>query len=79
MGLFKSSRLESFHKLQFHPWLKRSYEKLVPAEVQIIEDFIREHDQLSRADFELKVNRMFIDKPRPKHWKQIMELLTIAN
>lgn len=58
---------------------KKIFSKLTPVEEMIAEKFIVDNESLSKADFEFRVNRMFLDRPKTKHWKEIMELLTCSN
>lgn len=74
------TRAEKFRALAAHGWLKSVFKKLTAEERQIAEDFIRENDALDKGAFELRINRMFLDRlEKPKHWKEILELLTCAN
>jgi hypothetical protein len=55
---------------------------LRPAEKALMHEFLMKNDSLDKGRFEHAVNRMFLDMPddgRPKHWKEILELLTCAN
>lgn len=72
------SRLDNFLSLKDHAWLKKSYLKLSGDDLDLAKSFILENDHLDRASFEMAVNRMFLDKPKPKSWKYILELLTIC-
>jgi hypothetical protein len=72
-------RLKIFEAYASHPWLYRSYKRLTPAERDLAHDFIRRNDHLAKGPFEFAVNRMFLDKPKPKHCNEILELLTCAN
>lgn len=75
-----SSRLKKFHSYAKHGWLSKSYAKLSASEREMAEQFIRENDAKSKGDFELAVNRMFIDRPnKPKNWTIILELLANSN
>lgn len=63
-----------------HAWLSRVYKKLKSADIEVALTFIRNNSQLNKSDFELKINRMFIDSAtRPKNYKEISELLSCAN
>jgi len=56
--------------------LKRVYSRLSAQEMTIAREFLARHAEASPGDFERAVNRMFMDKPKPKHFVAIMELLT---
>lgn len=73
------TRLELFKSYSKHPWLSRVYARLKLNEITLIEDFINENNLLNKHDFEIKINRMFIDKTKPKKWKEILELLICCN
>jgi hypothetical protein len=69
-----------FESLQNHPWLKKSWGKLKIAERDFARQFLNDHANLDRGQFEFKVNRMFLDQPiKPKNWTIISELLSNAN
>lgn len=53
--------------------------KFTNEDLAIIRNFINLYNHLDRAEFELTVNRMFIDKEKPKNYTGIMELLTVCN
>jgi hypothetical protein len=59
--------------------MHKAYKKLSPAELSLAEGFIKENEQLDRDEFATRVNRMFLDKEKPKHFPIIMELLTSCN
>ncbi len=70
------SRIEEFKKLQNHPWLKRSYEKLKENELKIALDFLEKTQNDNNDDFAFKAVRIFLNcENKPKHWKEIEELL----
>lgn len=73
------TRVEIFNKLAQHPWLGRVYDRLTMREREIAVTFIHEHDHLAKGEFEYAVNRMFLDRERPRRYKEILELLTCAN
>jgi hypothetical protein len=69
----------AFDNLAKHPWLGRVFSRLKDEDLAAARAFISANSELSKGDFELKINRMFIDRVRPKRYKEIMELLTCAN
>jgi len=42
-------------------------------------EFCRANAYDTKDEFEARVNRMFMDCPKPKRWKEILELLANAN
>ena len=73
------NRLENFRALAGHAWYGRIFTKLSAAHLALCEGFIKRNDHLSAAEWELAVNRMFLDAQKPKHWKEIVELLASSN
>jgi hypothetical protein len=74
-----SYRLEKFNSYAEHAWLNKAFKKLSKAERDIATDFIKTNDYLGKYDFELAINRMFIDKEKPKNFSIILELLACLN
>lgn len=79
LAIYLDMRLIKFFDLQTHAFAKRLYDKLTTADVELCVAFIKQHDALSQSEFELAVNRMFLDREKCKNWKIISELLSIAN
>jgi hypothetical protein len=76
----KMKRKDQFHSYKNHPWLCRVFKKLTKADVLFCETYLAENDHLTKDDFQLKVNRLFMDdRNPPKAWKEIKELLTCTN
>jgi len=74
------NRTDAFHSLATHPWLKKCHAKLTDDEKRLATDFITANDSLNKSQFEMAVNRMFIDqKNKPKRYAIILELLSCAN
>lgn len=74
------ARLAAFKAYEKHAWLGRVFRKLSPEEMQIAVGFFEKNAALSKGDFEYAVNRAFLDQvEKPKHYKEILELLTCAN
>lgn len=74
-----SQRLAQFRSYESHAWLKKVHSKLKAEDRRIAEEFIASHDGLDQGAFEMAVNRMFLDKPKPKRFGEILELLTCCN
>lgn len=73
------ARLNNLESLASDPWYKRLAKRLSNGDWALMRNFVSDNDTLDIGDFELKVNRMFIDREKPKQWKVIMEFLTVAN
>jgi len=72
-------RLEQFKSFSLHPMFRKIFTRLTPVEEMMAEKFIVDNESLNKANFEYAVNRMFLDRPKTKHWKEIMELLICSN
>jgi len=74
------SRLEHFRDLDRHAWFGRQMAKLKKGQREICEQFIAEHDHLDRGQFEMALNRWWVDRQdRPKNWSSLQELVMISN
>lgn len=73
------TRLEAFYALKSHAWLGRVYARLTEKELSLAVHFLRERERCSKGEVDQAVQRMFLDLPKPKHWKEIQELLSCAN
>lgn len=73
------SRIEKLESLKTHPWLRRVFAKIGKADEQLMIEFCRANAYDTKDEFEARVNRMFMDCPKPKRWKEILELLANAN
>jgi hypothetical protein len=58
---------------------EKSAKKLSNLEFDLILKFIEKNDNLGYLEFEYAVNRMFLDREKPKNWPIIQELLVVAN
>lgn len=73
-------RVTAFNGLTVHPMLGRVFNKLTSEERALCRDFLAQHEALDKGEFELLVNRMFLDVgDKPMRWKEITELLACAN
>lgn len=73
------SRLEVFRNYKTHAWLSKTYKKLTKSDINVIELFIEENDALSKGNFELKTNRLFMDQIKPTNANLILEMLSCCN
>lgn len=69
-------RLDAFQLLSEHAWYGKLYNKLSAAERVMCREFIFSRETLNADEFELAVNRWFVDKPKPKNWATMMELVS---
>lgn len=74
-----NKRLENFLALEIHPWLGKSFKKLKKSDLEICFKFLKDFESLDKNDFEFKLNRLFLDKDKPKNWMIISELLSNVN
>lgn len=74
-----SSRIRAFEQFKNHPWLGRVYKRLDKADLELAHGFLSENASLNKAAFESAALRLFLDKPKPKNWTAIEELLVCAN
>lgn len=72
-------RATKLEQLKTHAWFGRVFKRLSKSELELARSFLQSHDDLAKAEFEFAVNRMFLDKPKPKHWVEILDLLANAN
>jgi hypothetical protein len=70
-----NNRADKFKELSTHAWFKKSYTRLTKSDIDLCELFIAESLDLNSLEFERKVNRLFLDKEKPKNWALITELL----
>lgn len=71
----KTGRLERFRALKDHAWYGRSFRRLGKMERLFCERWIEDRTRLNRNEFEIAVNRMWLDRERPKNWSLIVELM----
>lgn len=71
--------MKKFSEYETHPWLKKVYGKLTAQDLKCCLSFLDENVSLDKGEFELAVNRMFLDREKPKNFPIILELLTCCN
>lgn len=69
------TRLDRFKALENHAWLKKSYKKLSKDDLQFCFVLLQDTQNLDKNAFASKVIRLWLDKEKPKSWKNIEELL----
>lgn len=72
-------RIDQFKNLANHAYYGKSIKKLKSVDFDIIYQFISENDHFNKNDFASAVNRMFINREKPKNFTLIMELLDVTN
>lgn len=70
------SRVEKFELFKDCLIHKKLYFRLSQAELQICRDFLTQTADLNKADFTLKVNRWFLDQPKPKNYSAMWALVS---
>lgn len=77
---YSMSRYDKFLSLKTHPWFHRSFLKLNQAELSFAAEFIKSSESDDSNKFIHKAVRLFLDvKDKPRHWKEIEELLVATN
>jgi hypothetical protein len=72
-------RQNEFLKLKEDPWFNRVYKRLTEDEIKESLGFINENGSKNYGEFEYTLNRYFLDRKKPKHWKEMIELIMISN
>lgn len=69
-------RKERFMLLKAHPMYGKGINSLSPAERELMEKFLREHNTDTQAVWSVALRKLFVDNPaKPKNWTLIYELL----
>lgn len=76
-----SLRLEAFNQLPGHAWYRRTWKRLSEADLKWAQQWITSHDHLDRCEFELAVNRMFMDGANAQVSQKniVRELISASN
>jgi hypothetical protein len=69
------TRLERFKALEHHAWLKKSYAKLSKSEIALGEKIMAENETTDKNELASMILRLWLDKPKPKGWIYLEELL----
>lgn len=75
----RANRRDLVESLLNNHMLRKAHEKLSSTERALFIGFIDENDTLNKDAFEIKINRLFLDRDKPRHWKEICELLSSLN
>lgn len=73
------TRLEKFEALADHPWYGRMWKKLSSSERTCAVHFLVENENASKDEFEIRINRLFLDREKSKNADLIVELLSVSN
>lgn len=74
------TRLEAFESLFIHVYYGPVTKKLLPEENKICQTILKENVLQDGSEFATMVNRLWLnDDSRPKNYRLIIELLTVAN
>lgn len=74
------TRIDKFKTLRVHPRHSKMIAKLSLFDLAYCDAWIQANDELDQNDFEMRVNRMFMDNPdKPKNWATIMEVIATCN
>ena len=74
-----NKRMIKFLSYKDHPMLGKQFKKLKLEDTFLIYEFLTANISDSKDQLEQKINRLFIDKEKPKNWKIICELLSCSN
>lgn len=69
------NRIDKFGSFKNHHMLKKSYKKLNLNDLDFCIRFLNENAKLDKNEIATKIVRLYIDKEKPKNWKEIEELL----
>jgi hypothetical protein len=72
-------RIDFFKTFKECPLKSKALVKMGRSGILVCENFIKENDDLDFHSFAYKCNRMFLDKPKPKHFVIIIDILVAAN
>ncbi len=77
--LFTLTRMQALQELMTEMMGRRLTKRLTQTEFDLVVDFIAEYDALPHLEFEYKVNKWFLDMPKPKNISIMQEILISAN
>lgn len=73
------TRMEAFETLPDHIWYGRLVGRLTKQEIQMMKDFIVEHDGLNPGQFEQKANELLYLGEKTKNLTLVNEMLCCLN
>lgn len=74
----KLSTIDKLNELLTHPFYKNYFKKFKEADYLYLHYFLLELKELNQDQKVLAVTRSAMRENKPKHWKEIEELLSIA-
>lgn len=72
-------REDSFDELMEHPHYKNYFKAMGRNGLMECQRFLVENHDLHKDNFAKKVALMYEGKPKPKYWKDVVELLSVCN
>lgn len=72
-------RVFELQKLENDAFYGQVFLKLGMRLRSVMSDFCEEHKNLSHSEFDAAIQRMFLDKEKPKMWQTMMDMLVAAN
>lgn len=74
------NRLTKLEDLENHQWYKSYFVKMAKMEIIYLRHFCESNQNLTQEAFSKKVALAFDGvNPKPKHWKEITEILSVVN
>jgi hypothetical protein len=70
--------LEKLEQLKIHPYYKNYFKKLKKEDLTYMNDFLKELEMMGLSDRKVAVYRSAMKEDKPKNWKIVEELLSIA-
>lgn len=72
-------RIKKLNKLKDHAMYGKLIKKLKRSEVDLLVSIINNNEHLNKAEFSKLASRYFINKPKPKNYLIIIELLDVVS
>lgn len=79
MNKYNTNRMQNLENIKTHPMLKNLFKRLTLEEYAIVVEFIEKHQHLDRNEYAKACNRLFLDKPKPKHHSDIWAIVLQCN
>lgn len=70
------TRYDHLFQIVEGPWYEKLWKKLGSEEKQHVYIFVSENFHLDNPQWEMAVNRMYLDREKPKFWKEASEILS---
>lgn len=72
------NRADRFKALKTHPWFSKVYKKLSDEDLVFACKFILDNENLNTDEYISKLLKYWLDKPKPKNWTLIEDLLVAS-